>query len=366
MNSSFLFAAALGVVASFTVASCEEATGDEIIDHGPHRLLFAGDATAGVLSQVSSDAANKLKVLMENRFTSDVLSFRRFGEEGKKQDSECPIDSAANAARAYTFLGGEASYFGILGNDQVLDDFVKTVNSCGIPMKAVGSGEESTKVYALEGDGSESRAQFILGTSGLFGTHVLKGDEMEKHDYLVVNAYMLRNLFQRTALHAMIVEAQRQGREIITFVGNPSCINNSQKRLTPIIGISAYLCGTADQFERIYGIPSTHELFELFEKATSGSRPWHKAILISMGDDGAVVIFGGKRYYISEVSQDFVPGSGDHDVYLGALLYGLINGYTVRQASEMARAVVTDLLSNRDAPFTPELKAKIQQIKQSS
>ncbi|GIX66346.1 adenosine kinase [Babesia caballi] len=367
MNSSSFLAAVFGVFAAFaSTAICRDASGNERLELGPTRLFFAGNAMVDMFARVDQSVIDSLNFAKGESNGITPETFKALGEK-VQVESKNPGGSSANTARAYAYLGGKASYFGLIGEDELADDFDSYLGSYGVDMKTIRRpGTFTSQLYSLVTPDAERSMYLLFGASRTIVAEDVDASVMDDYDYYVVNGFMFGTPGHIAFTNKMIDAALSRGKKIITLFANSVCIRKYSEHLKPVAAKSAYLSGNLEEFSKLYGIDDKEELFLHFEDLTSVRKLQHKAVIITMGGEGAYIIFRGKRYFVPPTGVEVVDTTGAGDFFAGSVLYGLLNGFTVEQSGEFARAVLSDILTHMGTSVSEDVRAKVAAIKHSA
>ncbi|GIX66358.1 adenosine kinase [Babesia caballi] len=364
MKFSVLFTGALGLAAS-TVKAFEFhwqgvfANGDEIVENGPSSVLFTGHPVYVTFSSVDNSVISSMgytegetHCLMEHNFISVYHSL----------DSEA--DNAggvsANAARAYAFLGGKATFFGVLGDDAVADEFERNMGACGVNMKTIRRKGDLTshKMSLITADGT-STALCHLGASDMVGPDDLNKSVMDEFDYVVFEAPMLASPDQFDFTKKLLAAAYTRGKKVITLLFGK--------------GVWRRATNFMDAISKLYGLKG-EELADLLVEKTKGVHPQHDAVIVTMGMEGALIFLQGKVLYVppvnsvddSEKRVDVVDSTDADELFAGAALYGLLNGWCAAKAAKFGSTIVADVSSKFGTVIDESVRAKIDEIKNST
>ncbi|GIX66353.1 adenosine kinase [Babesia caballi] len=378
MKFSVLFTGALGLAAS-TVKAFEFhwqgvfANGDEIVENGPSSVLFTGHPVYVTFSSVDNSVISSMgytegetHCLMEHNFISVYHSL----------DSEA--DNAggvsANAARAYAFLGGKATFFGVLGDDAVADEFERNMGACGVNMKTIRRKGDLTshKMSLITADGT-STALCHLGASDMVGPDDLNKSVMDEFDYVVFEAPMLASPDQFDFTKKLLAAAYTRGKKVITLLFGKRCVEKGDEFVLSIVEQSAYVAGSMDAISKLYGLKG-EELADLLVEKTKGVHPQHDAVIVTMGMEGALIFLQGKVLYVppvnsvddSEKRVDVVDSTDADELFAGAALYGLLNGWCAAKAAKFGSTIVADVSSKFGTVIDESVRAKIDEIKNST
>lgn len=79
---------------------------------------------------------------------------------------------------------------------------------------------------------------------------------------------------------------------------------------------------------------------------------------MTLGENGSLVMHGGEAYTIDGLSVKAIDTTGAGDMYAGALLYGITNGMTWRQAGHLASHAASRVVSQMGARLDQKFSAE--------
>ncbi|CDR93714.1 Probable fructokinase [Babesia bigemina] len=342
--------------------SYEHGNDHDVIEEGPSRLLFVGQAAIGLYVKYRPNGRRGEDFDISYTNESEE-AFSSIGEK-KGVDAINPDGPSVTTARTYAKLGGEAAYIGILGDDDLATRFEKAITADGVEDKTIRrDGETTTELHSLVTPDGERQTYKVFGAGGSISEEDIHVSVMNNFDYYVVSTNMLRSPGKLALTTKMVDATLNSGKQIITLLPTSDFEVRYKDALLNIVDKSAYVCGTKEEFARLYGINNISGLKLYFLKATSGDHPIHKAVIMMTEEFGTFLFYGGRFQYILPSTVLAVDTAGADDVFGGALLYGILNGYTVQQASKLAHAAVSDILTRIGITFSEELSTRFDEIK---
>jgi sugar/nucleoside kinase (ribokinase family) len=89
-------------------------------------------------------------------------------------------------------------------------------------------------------------------------------------------------------------------------------------------------------------------------------------VALTLGKKGSLVMHGGEAFPIEGVEVEAIDTTGAGDMYAGALLYGITNGLSWRQAghlaSHAASRIVTQMGARLERKFTADEIAEFSRM----
>ncbi|CDR93716.1 Ribokinase-like superfamily protein, putative [Babesia bigemina] len=337
--------------------------GDAVLENRSNSVLFVGHPLINLLARADYSVIERLGVA---KGESNLVTRDTFDELEKLVNVEnmSPGCSSSNSAIAYSYLGGKTSYYGLMGDDDEATAFGDMLATYGVDNIAIRvPGQRTSQVYCLVTPDADRTMYVLFGASHTMKPSDLDENIMERFDYYAVNGFMFADEDQVALTNKMVESALSRGKGVITLFANSFCIRRNGKYLKPIADVSAYISGNLEEYTELYEIYSREELFSMFEERTSGSTPQHKAVVITMGSEGAMVMCQGTRVYVPPCNVEVVDTTGAGDFFAGSFLYGVLNGWNVRKAGQFAVAMVSDIISHMGLTISKDTRAVIDAIK---
>ncbi|CDR93719.1 Ribokinase like superfamily protein, putative [Babesia bigemina] len=364
MNASYIFAAFVGIFAyAVQFAHCKRACGFEKIERGSKSILFVGHPMIDIYARADYSVVEQLNVAKGEPRLITPETFRQLGEMVNVEARNAG-GSACNTARAFGYLGGKAAFFGLVGEDEEAEIFKKSLTDNNVEDLTRRIPDTFTsQLYSLVTPDKERTMYLMFGASHKLKSTDLDESIMERFDYYAVNGFMFADEEQVKFTHKMIDAALNRGKGVITLFANSFCIRRNGKYLKPIVEVSAYISGNLEEYSELYEMSDREELFRMFEKRTQGMFPQHKLVIITMGGEGAMLIYKGKRYHVPPCNVEVVDTTGAGDFFAASILYAALNGFSMKKGGKFAHALVGDIISRMGIQISEGVRAEIDELK---
>ncbi|GBE61141.1 adenosine kinase [Babesia ovata] len=365
MNASYIFAAFFGIFAcAVQNVSCKRASGFEKIEKGPKRVLFVGHPMIDVYASVDYETVETLNIAKGESQGITPETFKKLGDLVTIQARNAG-GSACNTARAFGYLGGKVSFYGRVGEDDEATLFSETLVNYGVEDLTLRvPGKFTSQLYSLVTPDADSTMYLLFGASHTMTRDDLDESIMDNYDYYVVNGFMFADEEQVALTHKMVEAAINRGKGVVTLFANSFCIRRNGQYLKPIAEVSSYIAGNLEEYSALYETSDREELFRMFEERTAGLYPQHKLVIITMGKEGAMLVYKGKRYHVPPCNVDVVDTTGAGDFFAGSVLYAAMNGYSMKKGGKFAHALVGDVISRMGISIREETRPVIEEIKE--
>ncbi|GBE61134.1 adenosine kinase [Babesia ovata] len=362
MNGSYIFTAVAGVFAAFVSgASAFLMNGNEVVEQGPSRVLFAGDAFMTIGARASDEVLGLFNKAKEE-LTKPTHELFEAIESKSDVLFEHPGDASATAALVYSKLGGKAGYFGIVGDDRMATKFNDYMAGYNVEMMTVRrSNDITSQLFSLVGEDGTYNLYKVLGACDSISSSDVDASIMDNFDFFVVTTDMLRTA-SRTAFTAKLVDAAiNRGKKIITVFTDVVFGDYDAEMLKAILHSSEYVFGSMEQYVAVYKFSSRDDAADAMHQKTSGEKPAHKAMLVNFGEEGFALFFDGKYLYVPAPEVEVERSDAD-DFFTGAMMYGMLNGRKMKDTIQYARAVLVDVCSEMGASLSDNFDAYLSEI----
>ncbi|CDR93725.1 Ribokinase like superfamily protein, putative [Babesia bigemina] len=352
MNASIVFAAVAGVfAASFSSADAFLLNGTEVMEDGPTSILFAGDAFMSIGARVSNEILEQFNTARDDK-TKPVHELFEAIETKSDILYERPGDLSATAALVYSKLGGQVGFIGIVGDDDMGDKFNDYMGDNDVEVRTIRRGGNYTsRLYSLVDENGSYNVFKAVGACDTVSAADVDPFLMDYYDFFAVTTDMLRTA-GRTGFTAKMVDAAiNRGQKIITILTDVVFGDYDSEMLKVILHNSEYVVGSMEQFIAIYKVSSRDEVADILHEKTSGDEPDHEVMLVTLGAEGFALFYDSEYIYVPAPEVAVQRADAD-DYFIGAMLYGMLNGRKLAETIQYARAVVTDVCSDISAPLS--------------
>ncbi|GBE61145.1 adenosine kinase [Babesia ovata] len=340
--------------------------GDAVLENRSNSVLFVGHPLINMLARADYSVIERLGVA---KGESNLVTRETFDELEKlvKVENMSPGCSSSNSAIAYSYLGGKTSYFGLMGDDDEAKVFCDSLAKYGVEnMSVTIPGQRTSQVYALVTPDADRTMYVLFGASHTMKASDIDESLMDNIDYYAVNGFIFADEEQVALTYKMVDAALNRGKGVVTLFANSFCIRRNGKYLKEIAEKSAYISGNLEEYTELYEMSDREALFRMFEERTQGPKPQHKAVIITMGSEGAMVMYQGERFYVPPCNVDVVDTTGAGDFFAGSFLYGVLNGWSIKKSGQFAVAMVSDIISHMGLAISEETRATIDAIKNAA
>ncbi|MBK1722913.1 adenosine kinase [Thiocystis violacea] len=249
--------------------------------------------------------------------------------------------SAANSIIAFSQFGGKGYYSCKVADDELGHFYMKDLIEGGVDTNHhtdKDQGHTGRCVVLVTPDSDRTMCTF-LGVSGNLSTDELVEEALRDSQWFYTEGYLVTS---DTARHASI-EAKRiadaAGVRTAMSLSDPNMVKFFKDGLLEMIGSGVDLL-FANEFEAM-GMAGSDDLPQTVDYLKTLS----KTFAITRGPLGALVWDGNALIEIDPIKVEAVDTVGAGDMFAGAFLYGLSQGWSFQRAGDLAAAASAKLVT---------------------
>lgn len=261
--------------------------------------------------------------------------------------------SAANSIIALSQLGGKGFYSCKVADDELghfyMDDLIRGgVDTNNHTEK--DKGHTGRCVVLVTPDSDRTMCTF-LGVSGELSTRELVADALRDSDWFYTEGYLVTSDSAREASIAAKRIADAAGVKTAISLSDPNMVKFFKAGLLEMIGSGVDLL-FANELEAM-GMAGSDDLGVAVECLKTISRTF----AITRGPKGALIWDGDTLLEIAPVKVQAVDTVGAGDMFAGAFLYGLSQGWDFKRSGNLASAASAKLVTSI-GPRIPAAEAR--------
>jgi sugar/nucleoside kinase (ribokinase family) len=240
--------------------------------------------------------------------------------------------SAANSVVAASQLGGKTFYACKVADDESGDFYMRDLHAAGVTTKldqVKGEGVTGKCMVMVTPDAERTMNTF-LGITADFSAGELHLDDLKQSKYLYIEGYLVTSdVSRKAAIEARKIAAESGVKTAFTF-SDPAMVSYFKEGVSEIIadGVDVLFCN--EEEAQIYsGKDNVDDAIEALAKVAN-------KIVLTQGSKGALVITDGIRTGIEASPVEAIDTNGAGDMFAGAFMYGLTQGFSDRDAGMLA------------------------------
>jgi hypothetical protein len=260
--------------------------------------------------------------------------------------SRCAGGSAANTVIALADFGGKAAYAGKVAGDLLGRFFLQDMRKIGVSIDVpVADGDTGTCVILITADAQRTMLTH-LGVSASLGPQDVSEDAIRNAKYVYVEGYLFGGEPTRSAALRTMELAKLNGVKVAFTVSDPFLISAHRDEFWKLIEgpVDLLFCN----LEEARSLTGRHDpvdcAIEIHRHAEN--------VALTLGPDGSLLMHEGQVIPVEGVPAKAIDTTGAGDMYAGALLYGITNGLSWKDAGHLA--------SHAAARIVEQLGARLQ------
>lgn len=255
--------------------------------------------------------------------------------------------SAANTIIAVTAFGGRSFYSCKVANDAGGDFYTQDLHAAGVHSNLQPEREAGTtgSCVVMVTPDSERSMNTFLGITSDVATSELVPSALAASRWLYIEGYLVSSDSARAAVGQARQQARAHGVKIALTFSDPAMVRFFKPGLAELLddGVDLLFCN--DEEARLWsGSDSVEAALEAL-KTIAGH------IVITCGRDGALIWDGQQRHHIAPTPVTAVDSNGAGDMFAGAYLFGLSQGWSPARAGALASRAAAAVVSR----FGPRL-----------
>ncbi len=264
----------------------------------------------------------------------------------------CAGGSAANTIAAVADFGGKAAYVGKIGHDETGKFFLQDMRDLGVTIDVHPADEISGTCAVLITADAQRTLLTNLGASTLLTEDDIHEELIRSSKYVYIEGYLLTGETTKAAAYRAMDLAKSNGVKVAFTASDPFLVNLIRDEIWDLITgpVDLFFCNEEE----------AKSLTGEQDPIACGAKIHEHAenVALTLGPKGSIVMHGGESFPIEGVDVEAIDTTGAGDMYAGALLYGITNGMSWKQAghvaSHAAARIVSQLGARLDHKFTPE------------
>ena len=250
--------------------------------------------------------------------------------------------SAANSVIALSQLGGRGYYACKVADDELGHFYMKDLRDGGVATldgTYLEKGDTGRCVVLVTPDSDRTMCTY-LGISGNLSGHEVEANALQASKWFYTEGYLVTSDTARGAVIEARKAAEHAGVKTALSLSDPNMVKFFKDGLMEMIGDGVDLIFANE--EEAMGMAESTDLNE----AAAYLKTISKAFAITRGPKGALVFDGQALIEIDPVKVEPVDTVGAGDMFAGAFLYGLTQGWSHKRAGDLASATSAKLVTS--------------------
>ncbi|WPY01400.1 Adenosine kinase [Candidatus Trichorickettsia mobilis] len=272
-----------------------------------------------------------------------------------------PGGSAANMAYALGVLDAKVGFYSVSSTDAWGTEFVKSLTNVGVKdfTRSIENADQDdsktiSRVLVFITPTNAERTMFAYdGISTDFNKVEFDFSEVQNYKVAYIEGYIFSDLNKKFIFN-FIKFAKSLGLKIAFSPSSTHLINSYRNDFIKIANQSDILFTRPAEISALFdGAESEHSLKKLAAKINT--------IVMTMGEEGAVIVQGAKRITIPPMIQDkknIIDTTGAGDGFAAGFLYGYTHGYDIENSGKLGAYIAAAALKQLSARPSKEMIQK--------
>ncbi|KFI31933.1 adenosine kinase [Haematobacter massiliensis] len=262
--------------------------------------------------------------------------------------------SAANTVAGIAGLGGRTAYVGKVRDDQLGAIFAHDLRAQGAdydtPLAPAHSAEQTGRCIVLVTPDGERSMNTYLGMSEFLTPGDIDESQMADADWIYLEGYRFDGPESMEAFAKAIRATKGAGGRVSLTLSDPFCVDRHRDAFRQMIREDLDLL-FANRAEIISMYGGT------FEQAMAAAAAELEIAVVTDSENGAHVMQGGRHWHVPAVETGIVDATGAGDLFAGAFLWGLSEGYEPETCGRMGCLAAAEVISHIGARPEQDLRA---------
>jgi sugar/nucleoside kinase (ribokinase family) len=241
---------------------------------------------------------------------------------------------AANAAVDLVKMGVRAAVVGRVGDDifgRIVADMLHD-HGVDVASVAVTAHIDTSQTLIINVAGQDRRFIHTFGANAVFSADDIPMDRVAKCRVLYVGGYLVMPKIRQRELARTFAAARRTGVKTVLDVVTPGPGKYLPQLRELLPHVDVFLPNNHEA-ELMTGETDPLRQAEVFRRLAAGT------VVITMGEQGAVLVNESVRLRAGVFSVPFVDGSGGGDAFDAGYIYGLLNDCSPEECLRIASAL---------------------------
>jgi len=320
-----------------------------------YQVVGIGNAMVDVLAQCDESflAAHGIEKGIMQLIDMD-RAVALYGQIGPA--TEMSGGSAANTIAGIAHLGGRTAYVGKVKDDQLGAIFAHDLRAQGAdydtPLAAKTEKDETGRCIVLVTEDGERSMNTYLGVTEYLTADDIDAEQMAQAEWIFLEGYRFDGPQSHEAFAKAIAATRGAGGRVSITLSDPFCINRHREAFSTMLRDDVDLL-----FANRVEIETMYEQAGDFQAALAAAAKEVRIVVCTEGEHGAHVLTDGQYWHVPAVPTDVVDATGAGDLFAGAFLWGLTQGYDLETCARMGNVAASEVISHLGARVESDLKA---------
>lgn len=263
--------------------------------------------------------------------------------------------SAANTIAGIAHLGGRTAYVGKVKDDQLGAIFAHDLRAQGADYETAmaprtEAAETGRCIVIVTPDGERSMNTY-LGVTEFLSPDDIDDAQLAQAEWVYLEGYRFDGPDSHAAFAKAIMACKGAGGRVSITLSDPFCIDRHRAAFRDMIRdhVDLLFCNRAE----ILSMYQTEDFDGALDRAASEVA----IVACTDSENGVHIRAEGGHWHVPAVPTQIVDATGAGDLFAGAFLWGLTNGYDLETCGQMGNLAASEVISHIGARPEADLKA---------
>ncbi len=320
-------------------------------------VLGIGNAIVDVIAH-ADDTFLERNDLVKGAMT--LIDVRRAGEicSVMAPAIECSGGSAANTVAGVAALHGTAAFIGKVCNDELGMVFRHDIQAAGVTFDTSPAfdGAPTARCLVFVTPDAQRTMQTFLGACVELGPDDIESDLVESAKITYLEGYLWDPPQAKEAFVKAAELANQAGRKVALTLSDPFCVDRHREEFLGLVQNHIdILFANEAEIESLYQVDS-------FDDALQEVRRVCEVAALTRSERGSVIVANDEVHVIdADPVEQVVDTTGAGDLYASGVLYGLTNGYNLRDCGRIGGIAAAEVINHDGARPSMGLAQMVQE-----
>lgn len=251
--------------------------------------------------------------------------------------------SVVNSVIVVSQLGARAGFISMLGDDQHGLFYKSECESLGVEVaNAPLLGEATGTCLVLVTPDAERTMRTCLGVNVKLEPKFIDEELIARSRWLFIEGYVFANPHGPEAILQAVQAARNNGCRIALTMSEDFIPQAFSQQVQAVLPHCDLIFSNEREAIALSGRDSWREAFDALREKYPG-------VVVTCGEKGALIAFESCIEKVDAIPCKPVDLTGAGDVFAGALLYGIVNGFSIKQAGRAAAHLAMQVICKHGA-----------------
>lgn len=255
-----------------------------------------------------------------------------------------PGGSACNTLVGFSRLGGNGSFIGVCGSDELGHFFESKIKEAGLQSLLKRAEHPTGRVLSIITPDAQRTMFTHLGAAGNFHPHYLSPEDFKDAGIVYIEGYLL---FNEPVTRKVIEFAKASGAKIALDLASFQVVEACRGLMSDLIRNSVDIVLANEDEAKAFTGKNEEDSLKYFSDIVDIS-------VVKLGARGALIKQGSNKYTIGAKNVKAIDTTGAGDLWAAGFLYGLVSGYDLHRAGLLGATVASEVVTVVGAHISDE------------